>query len=264
MTSISVIIPAFDNLPDVLKCLSSLQAFASRTLPIEFIVADDASPNVDYPKLLPPCAAKVIRSSENGGFAMNANTGAAYAEGDILFFVNQDVYAIAEDAYQRPFSANWDVALVEAFANPEVGVVGAKLLFPDGRVQSAGGLYDAHRQPYHPALGYANHIHPECNTPRFVSWVTGAALAIRRDLFQQVGGFDTGYVKGYFEDCDLCEQVKVNGFKVWYEPRVQLVHPAGSTGGNPLFMQNAKRFHDKWVQPAKIEPDTYAIKAGWW
>lgn len=261
---LSVVIPAYDSLDDVLTCLTSLQRYASRQIDIEFIVADDASPHVYYPALLPPCAAKVVRREVNGGFAANANTGAAFAEGDIILFCNQDVYAIGEDAYNRPFSANWDVALMSAFENPQIGVVGAKLLFPDGRVQSAGGLYDAHCQPYHPALGYANHVHPECNTPKAVSWVTGAALAIRKPLFDQIGGFDEGYVRGYFEDTHLCERAKECGAVVWYEPTCQFVHKVGATGGNPLFMQNAMRFHEQWVKSGKVKPDTHAIKAGWW
>lgn len=264
MTSISVIIPAFDHLQEVLTCLTSLQTFASKQIPIEFIVADDASPSVFLPAVLPPCAAKVIRRPQNGGFAANANTGAQFAMGDILLFVNQDVYGVGQDAQERPFSIHWDVPLVTAFENAEIGIVGAKLITPDGRIQSAGGLYDAHGQPFHRCLGYGDHTFAEVNTPQEVSWVTGAALAIRRDLFTQVGGFDEGYVRGYFEDTALCMSVKERGFKVWYEPRCQLVHSVGTSGGSPYFMQNAARFKALWVDTKKVTPDTHEIKERWW
>ena len=264
MTSISVIIPAYEHLQEVLTCLSSLQAFASRTIDIEFIVADDASPSVLFPALIPSCAAKVIRRPVNGGFAANCNTGAMYADGDILLFVKQDVYAVGQDVNEQPFSPNWDVALVNAFADDSIGAVGAKLIFPDGKIQSCGGELDAHCQPYHRCLGYADHTYTEVNTGREVTWTTGAAIAIRAPLFKQLKGFDEAYERGYFEDADLCMRVREAGLKVWYAPDVQFVHSVGTTGGSPYFMKNAARFRDTWVTSKKAKPDTYQLKERWW
>ena len=261
---LSVVIPAYESLVDVLSCLTSLQMYASRQIDIEFIVADDASPTTFFPALLPPCAAKTVRAPVNQGFAGNCNLGASFAEGDVIFFVNQDVFAMGEDINKLPFSVNWDIALAKAFDNAAVGIVGAKLVFPDGKIQSAGGLYDAHCQPFHRCLGYGDHRYWEVNTPETVSWVTGASLAIRKPLFEQVGGFDTEYVGGYFEDTALCEKVKECGASVWYEPTCRLVHRVGTSGGNPLFAQNAQRFKAAWVDTGKVKPDTHAIKANWW
>lgn len=266
MTSLSVIVVAHNHLEEVTECLATLQFMACREpeYPIEFIVADDASDKVFLPKHISPCAAMVVRRPDNGGFACNANTGAKYAKGDILFFCNQDVFAVHDDADGLPFSQDWNVPLVRAFDDPTVGIVGAKLITPDGNIQSAGGLYDAHCQPFHRCLGYSNHTFAEVNTPQEVSWVTGAALAIRRSLFEQVGGFDEGYVRGYFEDVSLCATVRELGYKVWYEPRCQLVHRVGTSGGSPYFMQNAMRFKEQWVDTKKVKPDSYTIKMGWW
>lgn len=264
MTSISVVIPAYNHLPEVLTCLNSLQAFASRQVDIEFIVSDDCSPDYNLQALIPPFSAKVVRNEQNLGFAGNCNAGAEHANGDVILFCNQDVFAVGQDIDGKPFSQQWDIALAAAFDNPQVGVVGAKLVFPDNKIQSAGGLFDAHCQPYHRCLGYSNHRYHEVNTPQVVSWVTGAALAIRCSLFTELGGFDTGYVRGYFEDADLCMKAQVAGYKVWYEPRCQLVHSVGSTGGSPYFMQNARRFYDMWVATKKVEPDTTALKERWW
>lgn len=264
MTSLSVIIPSYNHLPEVLTCLNSLQMFASRQVQIEFIVSDDCSPDCNLPMLVPSLIAKVIRNERNLGFAGNCNAGAAVAQGDVIFFCNQDVFAVGEDRNGDPYSPNWDMALVNAFDNPEVGLVGAKLLFPDGNVQNAGGFFDGHSQPYHRGLGYSNHRYHEVNTPGEVSWTTGAALAIRRDVFQQVGGFDTCYSGGYFEDVDLCLKVRGAGYQVWYEPACQLVHSVGSTAGNPHFMQNAKRFYDTWVATGKVKPDIAAVKERFW
>lgn len=264
MTSISVVIPAYNDLTATLVCITSLQRNASRKIEVEFLVQDDASPNTILPLLIPPCAASTERNAYNLGFPGNCNAGARRAKGDVLFFVNQDVSAIEVDMDGRVYSPGWDIALAEAFNDPQVGIVGAKLVFPDFRVQNAGGQYDAHCQPFHIGLGYSNHRYWETNTPRAVSWTTGAALAIRRELFMRLGGFDEGYIGGYFEDVDLCARARVAGYAVWYEPRCQLVHAVGTTGGNPNFMTNAKRFHDKWVATNKLKPDTTAIKMGWW
>lgn len=240
----------------MLHCLNSLQA--SATPPIEFVIQDDCSPSVDLRSVIPPYAASVVRNERNLGFAGNSNAGAARATGEILLFCNQDVVA------HNPLSMGWDKALIAAFENPEVGIVGARLLFPNNTIQSAGGIYDAHLQPAHRCLGYSNIEHWEVNTPEFVPWVTGAALAIRRDLFIQVGGFDEAYAGGYFEDVELCERVKEAGFKVWYEPRVTFVHDSGSSGGNPRFMANAHIWKTRWADTRKVKPDTTAVLNGWW
>lgn len=252
--NISCIIPAYNHLDDVLRCAYSLGGHMAGDC--ELIVQDDCSPDVDFTGLIP--FANVERNAVNRGFAGNCNAGATRAKGDIFFFVNQDVVAVPE------WSQGWDNALRVAFADPQVGIVGARLLFPDGSIQSAGGLIDGGYAPIHRCLAYSNPRYCEVNEPQQVSWVTGAALAIRRELFTQVGGFDTGYVGGYFEDVDICLKVRELGYKVWYEPRCTLIHKVGSTGGNPNFGRNALRFKAIWVDSGKVKPDTAAIGARYW
>lgn len=250
--NLSVIIPAYNKVEDALRCVTSLGAYMV-TGP-ELAVQDDASPDADFRGLMPG----VERNARNLGFAGNCNAGAARTRGELLFFVNQDVYASAG------WSERWDESLVNAFSDESVGVVGARLLFPDGSIQSAGGLIDARRQPYHRCLGYKNPLYHEVNTSREVTWVTGAALAIRRKLFEQLAGFDEQYAGGYFEDVDLCLRAREAGFKVWYEPGCTLMHKVGSTGGSASFRDNAYRFYRRWVSGARIMPDTTAVYARYW
>lgn len=264
MPTISVIIPAYQHLNEVLTCLTSLQVFASKTVDIQFLVQDDCSPSLDFRAVLPPCASSTARNPVNLGFSGNCNAGAARASGDILFFVNQDVFAVGEDADHQPLSQNWDIHLVNAFTDAQVGIVGAKLLFPDGRVQNAGGKFDGGCAPFHIGLGYSNHRYWEVNTPQEVSWTTGAALAIRRELFNQLGGFDTIYERGYFEDVELAVKARLAGYKVWYEPRCVLIHHTGTSGGSPTFAKNAETFRKRWVDTKIIKPDITAIKERWW
>lgn len=255
--NLSVIIPAYERVNDVLACLNSLQALQT-TKRVAYHVQDDASPTVSFSALISPLVASVGRNAQNGGFAFNCNAGAAWATGEILFFVNQDVQAV------YGWSEGWDAALLMAFDDPAVGVVGARLLFPNGSVQSAGGLFDAAGAPFHRCLGYSNPAHREVSQPREVGWVTGAALAVRRSVFESVGGFDVAYERGYFEDTDLGLKVKQAGYKVWYEPGCTLVHAAGSTGGNPQFMHNARLFKTRWVDTGLITPDVPVQKVRYW
>jgi O-antigen biosynthesis protein len=255
---LSVIIPAYNNLPGVLVALNSLRALAADNSQIEYIVADDASPDVQYAALVPKEIATVYRNPANVGFGANCNLGAARATGDVLFFVNQDVQAVPE------FSRGWDAALLAAFDDPAVGIVGARLLFPDGRVQSAGGLFDGACQPFHPCLGWSQVNHPDVATGREMPWVTGAAMAVRKWVWQTLGGFDLEYRHGYWEDVDLCCRAREKHIKVLYEPNITLIHSVGSTGGNPMFMKNATVFYRRWVETKRIKPNVPTIYEHFW
>jgi GT2 family glycosyltransferase len=252
---ISVIIPAYNDLPGVMACLNSLQTF--QTIPdVEYLVQDDCSTTYHAGACIPN--AHVAINAQNVGFAANCNAGAARASGEVLFFVNQDVYGV------HGWANGWDAALLRAFAGERVGIVGARLLFPNGTIQSAGGGFDARCQPYHPFIGYTNPHYWETAQAHDCEWVTGAALAIRRDVWQQVGGFDEGYTRGYFEDVDLCLKVREAGYRVRYEPDVTLIHKAGGSGGSAYFMQNALRFRQTWVDTGKVKPDTSAVHVRYW
>lgn len=259
MVSLAVIVPFYNELPAALRCLNTLQGTA--TAPLPYYVQDDCSPalSIDSRVLFHPFQASVERNPQNLGFAGNSNAGAARADADVLFFVNQDVFA------GMPMSARWNESILAPFSDPQVGIVGARLLFGDGSgIQSVGGEFDAKCQPHHRCLGYTNLDYYEVNTYQEVPWVTGAALAIRRDVFLQVGGFDTGYIGGYFEDVSLCLTVREAGYKVMIEPACTLFHDVGSTGGSIHFAQNAQRFKRLWVDTGKVKPGKNAIMVNYW
>ncbi len=271
--TLSVIVPFYNDLPALLTCLNSLHTLQSNAFSplsmseakwggvgggVEFLVQDDASPALDIRPLIPPTLARVERNPSNLGFAGNANAAVQRAGGDILLFVNQDVFGV------HNLSENWDTAILRAFDDPSVGIVGARLLFPDGRIQSAGGLFDARGTPYHRCFMWRNRDYHEISKAQEVSWVTGAALAIRHKLFERVGGFDMDYTNGYFEDTDLCLKVRELGYKIWYEPACTLVHSVGSTGGSKNFTRNALLFKHRWVDSGLITPDSPAIMARYW
>src|SRR3990167_2706691 len=266
--SLSVVIPIYNRLSDLIIATASLYRTGQvlgQAGKLESLVQDDCSDTFDVMEGLRPvfCPA---RHDERLGFAGNCNAGAARAKGDILLFLNQDTKA----------RDGWVAPLLNLFeTNPMVGIVGPKLItsmtiratisnqpIPEGpeidTIQSCGGLYDARGGPYHRYLGYAADDW-RVNICERVSWTTGAALAIRRNLFNACMGFDIAYELGYFEDVDLCQKAKRLGYEVWYQPESVFEHKAGSTGGIPphVFRQNSLLFHSRWDKV--IVPDTTAV-----
>lgn len=257
--NLAVVIPAYEKVSDVLVCLNSLRALSSDASRIAWHVQDDGSPSVNFPRVIPREVASCTRNDLNLGFAGNANLGAFDAmqryRPDVLFFANQDVYAVTE------WSMGWDVSLLAAFEDPLVGVAAPRLLFPNGSIQSAGGVFDAIGQPTHRCLGWTN---PRvCDDPEDVPWATGAALAVRADLFMQLGGFDEGY-RMYFEDVSLGVRVREAGKLVRYQPSCTLMHSVGSTGGSPYFQASALRFKKEFVDSGRVKPGTLTPTVRYW
>jgi GT2 family glycosyltransferase len=252
MLHLSVIIPAYNHAQDVMRCAQSIRATTDPAL-TEILIQDDASPEYHGPTLFGPMCE---RNPRNLGFPGNCNAGARRARGDVLLPLNQDAYAV---------QPGWDKRLLDFFELTErAGVAGPTLLFPDGRVQSVGGEFDGAGQPYHTALGAANPDWEPINTPRQVQWVTGAAFAVRRQAWQDLGGFDESYLGGYFEDVDFCIRALLAGWEVWHRPNIRLYHHVGSTGGNPHFMRNALLFKSRYVDTHIVEPDCPYLMEHFW
>lgn len=161
-----------------------------------------------------------IWGSANRGFSGANNLGATSARGQHLLFLNSDVF---------PISPGWLESMVAALESvPEAGLVGARLVFPDGSLQHAGmqflrrddlGVWINH----HPCMGLDPALDPHQELSE-VPAVSGACLLISRTVFDEAGGWDTGYLVGDFEDSDLCLNLLNRGLKVLYEPHAQLIH----------------------------------------
>lgn len=158
----------------------------------------------------------LVRPRKNVGYARGCNLGAAVAAGDIVVFLNNDT---------EPLDG-WLAPLVEAFNDPDVGIVGAKLLYPDGRVQHAG--VDIYRDD-HDVLTGVHAASSLADVGRPVQAVTGACMAVRSELFDTLGGFCEEFWNGY-EDVDLCLAARSGGWTIRYEPRSVVVHHESASG----------------------------------
>jgi len=240
----SVIVLAWNGiafLPDCLRALTS-QDFPD----YEVIVVDNGSTDgsADFVAAQFPYI-RLVRNGRNLGYAAGNNIGLRAATGDILVLLNQDT--IVQSTWLRALS----LAFVE---HPSAGIIGGKALYPDGRIQHAGGIVDKQGNPKH--LGYRLPDNGEFDIGCDVDYVTGAALAISRSGFMATGELDEGYAPAYFEDIDLCYRARANGFGVIYEPSAELTHAEesrvidGSHDAMFRFHRNRLRFVIKhWPLP---------------
>ena len=237
----SLVIPVYGQLAHTLACLRALAAHPPAAA-VEVIVVDDASGD-DTPSVLPRIEGlRYHRRAANGGFIAACNDGAALARGEFLAFLNNDTVP----------QPGWLDALLATFdEEPRAGLVGAQLLYPDGRLQEAGGVvfrdgsawnYGRFASPSDPRYGYL----------RDADYVSGAAIAIPRALFAEVGGFDRHYAPAYYEDTDLAFAVRAAGRRVLYQPAARVVHDEGATAGTDTGtgpkaaqLRNRARFADR-------------------
>ena len=238
----SIVMPVCNQVELTKDCLTALAGLKDQP-EYELIIVDNGSTDgtTDFLRQLSGDV-RIIVNEKNLGFAKACNQGAAAARGKYLVFLNNDTIP----------QSGWLAALVAEVDNhAEVGIVGSKLLYPDGTVQHAGVVRDcARRLPYHIYKNFAA-SHPAVNQRREFQIVTAACLLIRRALFDEVKGFDEGYVNG-FEDADLCLKVRERGYVVVYQPRSVVVHLESQTPGRKTQDDaNLTRFLDRW-------------KAQWW
>ncbi|NNN20170.1 MAG: glycosyltransferase family 2 protein [Acidimicrobiaceae bacterium] len=249
MDRVSIIIPQYGRSDLTVRCIESL--FASTIMAeiknLEIVVIDDGSPDSSADEVdarIGP-SIRLVRRPTNGGFSKACNAGAEVASGELLLFLNNDTVT----------ASNWLGPMLKAMdSDPEIGIVGALLLYPDLTVQHAGfDLYGSSYLPLSPDhinRGYpANY--PGVGVSREMELVTGACLLIRKDLFNQVGGFDTGYINS-FEDVDLCLKARALGKRVWFEASAILFHDESVTRAvlpdrASRDFANHLRFNEAWL-----------------
>ena len=217
---VSLVIPVHGKLPYTLACLRSLAKYGAQAA-FEVIVVDDASPDASADTLAQVDGLRLLRNAENLGFVGSCNAGAAAARGEFLLFLNNDTQA----------TLGWLDALLRCFAErADCGIAGSRLVYPDGRLQEAGALVFADGSCWN-AGRFETRDAAAFRHRREADYVSGAALMIRREIFQRIGGFDTRYAPAYYEDTDLAFAVRQLGLRVYYEPSSTVIHCEGISAG---------------------------------
>ena len=239
---VSVVIPVFNQIKYTLNCLKSISENLPK-VPLEVIVVDDCSSD-ETPELLNKIQGiRVLSNNSNLGFLKSCNVAARKCEGEYIFLLNNDTQV----------TEGWLDALISVFERYEdAGIVGSKLVYPDGSLQEAGGIIwqDGSGWNYgrnqDPAL-------PEFNYLKKVDYISGAAILFRGGWFRKIGGFDERFAPAYYEDTDLAFRAREAGAEVYYQPNSVVVHYEGkshgldgSAGVKKNQLLNQEKFIKKW------------------
>lgn len=247
---VSVVIPVYNHFQHTHHCLQSLSRLTDVT-PFEVIVIDDCSSDETEVACQQIGGIRYHRQAQNGGFIESCNTGARMALGTYVLFLNNDTEVLN----------GWLDELVRTFDDqPQAGLVGSQLLYPDGRLQEAGGIVFSDASGWNYGRLDAPDA-PEYQHLREVSYISGASIMIRRDLFEQLGRFDERYKPAYYEDTDLAFAVRQAGLKVLYQPLSRVIHFEGISSGTDLSagtkqyqVVNQQKFLEKWAAVLPNQP----------
>lgn len=235
---VSIIVPAYQHLDDLLTCLRSIAASRATEPTFEVIVVDDCP---EWPVLwaLPRCGGLVgIANEENLGFLRSCNRAAEKARGRVLCFLNSDTIVLP----------GWLAAMVQALdETPRAALAGSMLLNRDGTIQDAG--WRIMRNGWGHSLGRGADARDGAHTHRrLVDCVTGACFCVPRTVWNELGGFDPAYAPAFYEEFDLAFRAKQKGLKVVYEPRSRVIHLGSASYGAEQRDRLSSINHGKFVQ----------------
>ncbi|HVQ34096.1 MAG TPA: glycosyltransferase family 2 protein, partial [Lysobacter sp.] len=240
---VSIVVPVYNQVAFTLACIDALMAHDSRYR-FEILVGDDASTDATTRALENPInGVRHVRHDSNLGFVRNCNATAQLARGRYVVLLNNDTLVLP----------GWLDELVGVLErSPDIGLAGSKLIYPDGRLQECGGIvwrdgsawnFGRMDDPRHPQYCYL----------RDTDYVSGASIALSRELWTQLGGFDELFVPAYAEDVDLAFRVRAQGLRTVVQPLSQLLHFEGISSGTDLGqgakayqVENLRKLHERW------------------
>jgi len=248
---VSIVIPAYNNWLYTAACLRSISE-ASSTQNIEIILVDDESSDETEHNASRIAGLRYFRNSKNMGFIDSCNLGAEKAKGKYLVFLNNDTQVMD----------GWLDTLLDVFRqDPDAGLVGSRLIYPDGTLQECGGII------FNDGSGWNygrndNPDRPEYMHVRQVDYCSGACLMIESGVFQELGKFSEDYKPAYYEDTDLAFRVRASGRKVLVQPASTVIHHEGVTSGTDTNsgikkyqVINQEKFVRNWSAELAAYPD---------
>tara|TARA_B100001093_G_scaffold513752_1_gene586317 strand:- start:4764 stop:7874 length:3111 start_codon:yes stop_codon:yes gene_type:complete len=247
---VSIIIPVFNNYEFTLKCIGSIKENTDEKLNYEIILIDDNSSD-QTSELSQISGIKYVRNSLNHGFLYCCNLGIELSVSKYVVFLNNDTQV----------SKGWLTNLLTLFnTSTKIGAIGAKLVYPNGVLQEAGGFIWADATGCNYGKGDdANN--PKYNFVREVDYASGACLVVPRKILCEVGNFSEEFSPAYYEDTDLCFKIRSQGYKVLYQPQSIIYHHEGLTCGvnedvgvKKYQKINREKFLKKWEKALARHP----------
>lgn len=238
---ISIVIPVYNKAVHTYNCLKSVLE-SSDGVPYEVVVVNDGSSDETATMLSEMTNVRVVTNTQNVGFLEACNRGMEASASQYVVLLNNDTKV----------GNGWLTALFETIdSDDSIGMVGAKLIYPSGKLQEAGGVvwndgwtwvYGRDDDP----------LRPEYNYVREVDYCSAACVIIRRKLLERTRGFDSDSPPGYYEDTDLAFQMRSMRYRVLYQPRAQVVHrerTSSDTGtAERLQMEHRSRISGKMAR----------------
>ncbi|HVU16367.1 MAG TPA: glycosyltransferase [Candidatus Didemnitutus sp.] len=247
--AVSIVIPIHNQIELTLACLESLTRCPAGA-EYEVIIVDDASAAMTRDCLGAIRGARIVSQEQNQGFLRSCNRGAAAARGEFVVLLNNDTEV----------SGGWLKAMLDTFAQrPAAGLVGAKLVYPDGTLQEAGGILWADGSAWNYGRGQ-DAARPEFNYVRETDYCSGACIMLPAELWRQLGGFDEHFAPAYCEDSDLAMRVRAAGKKVYYQPAAVITHHEGRSNGTDVGsglkkyqVLNSEKLRARWASVLAAE-----------
>lgn len=241
---VTILIPVHGQWHWTERCLKALALTEAADL-ANVVVIDDASKDDTFVNMKRFPWAEVRQAPKNLGFTRACNFGALGVETEFILFLNNDTETL-------PGFLNSLIACADA--ESDVGIVGSKLIYPDGILQEAGSII------WRDGTGHNYGKYKDADeyrylTPRNVDYCSGASILVRTELFQKLNGFDERFAPAYFEDVDLSFALRKMGYHTRYEPNSVVIHHEGGSHGRDVTkglkayqVTNKEKFCDKWKE----------------